>query len=273
VRADPHQLEQVLVNLVVNARDAMPAGGKLTLSITQVSLGVGGRLEHPDARPGDYARLSVSDTGTGMDEATIARIFEPFFTTKPPGAGTGLGLAMVHGIVKKSGGFVLVRSQPLQGSTFEVWLPLVEATPSAAKEDPHARPTGTETVLLVEDDEQVLHYTAQLLERLGYRVITAARAEDALQCLRTGEPFDLLITDVRLPGMDGRDFFRRISAIRGPVPVVFMSGFADNILAEQGLVDAGAVFLPKPFSWHELALKVRSALDVRSNTPSMRVLD
>jgi PAS domain S-box-containing protein len=273
VRADPHQLEQVLVNIAVNARDAMPEGGRLTLSFAHASLRVGSRLEHPDARPGEYVCISVSDTGTGMDEATIGRVFEPFFTTKPPGTGTGLGLAIVHGIVKKSGGFVLVRSKPLQGSTFEVWLPLAEPPLSAAQGKPDARPTGSETVLLVEDEEQVLHYTAQLLERLGYSVITAARADEALQFLRAGEPFDLLLTDVRLPGMDGRDFFRRVNAIRGPVPVVFMSGFADNILAEQGLVDAGAVFLPKPFSWHELALKVRTALDVPRSAPSMRVLD
>lgn len=273
VRADPHQLEQVLINLAMNACDAMPEAGRLTLSFAQASLRVGSRLEHPDARPGDYVCISVCDTGTGMDEATIRRVFEPFFTTKPPGTGMGLGLAIVHGIVKRCGGFMSVRSRPRQGSTFEVWLPLVEATPSAAQNRAPGRPTGNETVLLVEDDEQVLHYTAQLLERLGYSVITAARADEALQFLRAGEPFDLLLTDVRLPGMDGRDFFRRVTAIRGPVPVLFMSGFTDNILAEQGLVDAGAVFLPKPFSWHELALKVRTALDVPGRTPSMRVLD
>ena len=273
VRADPHQLEQVLMNLVVNARDAMPQGGTLKLELAYVSLDERTRIEHPDSRPGQYARLSVSDTGQGMDEATLARIFEPFFTTKPPGSGTGLGLAIVHGIVSTSGGFVEVRSQPQQGSTFEVYLPLTQAELSATSVEPDLRPTGRETVLLVEDEEQVLRYTAQLLTQLGYKVVTTARAEEALALIQAGTQFDLLLTDVRLPGMDGHDLFRRVTAMRGPVPTVFISGFTDNILAEQGLNDAGAIFLPKPFSWHELALKVRTALDTRRDTPSAHVLD
>jgi PAS domain S-box-containing protein len=273
VRADPNQLEQVWMNLAVNARDAMPGGGTLKLELSRVRLDENTRAVHPEARPGEYARVSVSDTGQGMEEATVSRIFEPFFTTKPPGAGTGLGLAMVHGIVSKAGGFVEVRSQLAKGTTFDVWLPIAHGQPVPVSVASDARPRGREIVLLVEDEEHVLRTTTHLLQRLGYRVITATRGEEALAAIQGGAQFDVLLTDVLLPGIDGHDLYRRVAALRGRTPVVFMSGYTANVLAEKGLNDAGAVFLAKPFSWNELAVKVRAALDTQQDTRHARVLD
>jgi two-component system, cell cycle sensor histidine kinase and response regulator CckA len=261
VRADRTQLEQVLLNLAVNARDAMPGGGRLRLELSRAHIDARGGQQHPDARPGDFARLQVSDTGLGMDEATLSRIFEPFFTTKPIGAGTGLGLSMVHGIVSKAGGFVEVKSEPGKGASFDVWLPLAPERQLAAETAPAIRRGGRETVLLVEDEEMVLRFTSQLLKRLGYEVLTATRAEEALARTEAGERFDLLLTDVLLPGIDGLELFRRLAAARGAFPVVFMSGYTDNVLAERGVEEVGAAFLQKPFSHDELAAKVRAALD------------
>jgi PAS domain S-box-containing protein len=263
VRADPNQLEQVLINLAVNARDAMDGGGRLTLKLSRARIDERGRAEHPDAQTGDYACLSVSDTGKGMDDATLARIFEPFFTTKPPGVGTGLGLSMVHGIISKAGGFITVKSQLFEGSTFDVWLPLAFAEAHVSQRPVQARPRGTETVLLVEDEDMVLRFTSQLLQGLGYHVLSAVRAEDALALVQAGATFDLLLTDVRLPGIDGYELFRRFAETRGAVPVVFMSGYTDDVLAEQTVAEAGGVFLAKPFTHDDLAVKVRTALDTR----------
>ncbi|HMI92060.1 MAG TPA: PAS domain S-box protein, partial [Polyangiales bacterium] len=261
VRADSNQLEQVLVNLAVNARDAMVGGGRVVIELSRAVIDEGGHAQEPAARPGPYARVSMTDTGTGMDEATLARIFEPFFTTKPLGSGTGLGLSMVHGIINKAGGFVTVSSRPGAGSTFEAWLPLaISQKPDAQPRSPAGK-GGSETVLVVDDDELVLSVTSELLRQLGYCVLTAAGAEDALSSLETLGSFDLLLTDVRLPGMNGPELFRRISALRGAVPVVFMSGYADNILAASDMPKTGAVFLAKPFSQVELAAKVRAVLD------------
>jgi two-component system, cell cycle sensor histidine kinase and response regulator CckA len=269
VLADANQLEQVLMNLAVNARDAMVGGGRLVIELSRATVGEGGHAYEPAARPGPYALISMMDTGAGMDEATLARIFEPFFTTKPLGAGTGLGLAMVHGIISKAGGFVTVSSRPGAGATFEAWLPLAVSQ----RPEPHPRSQaergGSETVLVVDDDELVLRVTSELLRQLGYRVLTAARAEDALSSLVAGASFDLLLTDVRLPGMNGPELFRRMSALRGALPVIFMSGYADNILAGSDMPQAGAVFLAKPFRQVELAAKVRAALDVHPASVSV----
>jgi two-component system cell cycle sensor histidine kinase/response regulator CckA len=265
VSADPNQLEQVLVNLAVNARDAMEGAGRLTLELSNASIDARSQAQHPEARPGSYARLSVSDTGRGMDEATQARIFEPFFTTKPMGMGTGLGLSMVHGIVNKAGGFIAVRSQPAAGSTFEVWLPLAVGQEPASPPAARALSGGAETVLVVDDEELVLRLTGLLLQELGYHVLTAARAEDALAMIEAGAKLDLLLTDVLLPGVNGPELYRRLTALCGAVPVVFMSGYADDALASPGLTQAGAVFLQKPFSLDELAGKVRAALDARAS--------
>jgi two-component system, cell cycle sensor histidine kinase and response regulator CckA len=264
VRADRTQLEQVLLNLAVNARDAMAGGGGFTLELGRVHIDARDRHQHPDARPGDFVRLRATDTGTGMDDGTISRIFEPFFTTKPIGHGTGLGLSMVHGIVSKAGGFVQVSSRLGLGSTFDVWLPLAQAPKVAPESEPESRRGGRETVLLVEDEAMVLRFTTQLLERLGYEVVPAARAEEALEKIEAGGGFDLLLTDILLPGIDGHELYRRAAAKRGAFPVVFMSGYTDNLLAEKGLQEAGAAFLQKPFSHDELAAKVRAALDAHA---------
>jgi len=261
VRADRTQLEQVLLNLAVNARDAMSGGGQLRLELSRVCIDPHTPRQHPDARPGDFARLRVSDTGVGMDAGTLSRIFEPFFTTKPIGAGTGLGLSMVHGIVSKAGGFVQVKSQPGAGATFEIWLPLAQERAAVVEVASTPRRGGREAVLLVEDEEMVLRFTSQLLRKLGYEVLGAGCAEDALKEAANGARFDLLLTDVLLPGIDGLELFRRLAAGRGSFPVVFMSGYTDNVLAEKGLQETGAAFLQKPFSHDELAAKVRAALD------------
>jgi two-component system, cell cycle sensor histidine kinase and response regulator CckA len=266
VRADRSQLEQVLLNLAVNARDAMVGGGQLRMELSRAHIDARARQQHPDARPGDFARLRVSDTGLGMDEATISRIFEPFFTTKPIGAGTGLGLSVVHGIVSKAGGFVQVTSQPGAGATFDVWLPLAHEHHARAEVLAEPRRGGRETVLLVEDEELVLRFTSQLLRKLGYEVIAAACAEEAMALVEEGKAFDLLLTDVLLAGMDGLELFRRAVAVRGAFPVVFMSGYTDNVLAEKGLEETGAAFLQKPFSHDELAAKVRVALDAHASS-------
>ena len=262
VHADPSQLEQVLVNLAVNARDAMAGAGRLLLALSRATLGEDD-LQHPHARPGDYLRLTVSDTGKGMDDATQARIFEPFFTTKPSGLGTGLGLSLVHGIVTKAGGFVSVRSRPGQGSTFEVWLPRVLGQKPAPA--PSLRPParGSETVLVVDDEEMALSGTSQLLQQLGYHVLSASCGEDALAIVEAGAKLDLLLTDVLLPGINGPELSRRVVALRAGLPVVFMSGYADDALADSRLTQHGALFLPKPYSYDELASKVRAALDAQ----------
>ncbi|MES1187476.1 MAG: response regulator [Myxococcales bacterium] len=261
VRADRTQLEQVLLNLAVNARDAMPSGGRLRLELTSARIDARAPRPHPDARPGDFARLQVSDTGVGMDAGTLSRIFEPFFTTKAIGSGTGLGLSMVHGIVSKAGGFIQVASQPGAGASFDIWLPLAQEPAAAAETASDVRRGGREAVLLVEDEDMVLRFTGQLLRKLGYEVLPAACAEDALAAVEKGVHFDLLLTDVLLPGIDGLELFRRLVAQRGNFPVVFMSGYTDNVLAEKGLQETGAAFLQKPFSHGELASKVRAALD------------
>lgn len=273
VRCDRTQLEQLLLNLAVNARDAMPAGGRLLFALEEVQIQDSARREHPDARPGRFAKLMVSDTGQGMDEATLSRIFEPFFTTKPIGAGTGLGLSMVHGIVGKAGGFIQVRTELSKGAHFDVYLPLVDAEAEAPALQSVVRRGGPETVLLVEDEGLVLRVTQQLLQKLGYRVETAARGDDALAMVQAGVRFDLLLTDVRLPGMDGHKLYQAAARLRRGLPVVFMSGYTDNVLAERGVGEAGAAFLQKPFSHDELAAKVRAALDAAKGQPLLQDAD
>jgi CheY-like chemotaxis protein len=264
VRADRNQLEQVLLNLAVNARDAISGHGRVSLELAAVHVDARDRLQHPEARPGEFVRLRVTDTGSGMDTATQARIFEPFFTTKPIGSGTGLGLSMVHGIVTKAGGFVQVASRPGAGSTFDVWLPLVKEARTADVAELAARRGGSETVLLVEDEELVLRLATALLNQLGYRVLASPLAEHALARIEAKEPFDLLLTDVLLPGIDGPELYRRAARERGAFPVVFMSGYTADVLAEKGLAETGAAFLQKPFSHDELAAKVRAALDAHA---------
>ncbi|HKQ60069.1 MAG TPA: response regulator [Candidatus Polarisedimenticolaceae bacterium] len=263
VKADPGQLEQVVVNLAVNARDAMPDGGMLFIETSNRTLEPGSAGDGGAVPPGSYVVLKISDTGHGMDEKTQARIFEPFFTTKEAGKGTGLGLATVYGIVQQSGGFIGLRSEPGKGATFTVHLPrveqAVEALPAAAA--PAANPTGTETVLLVEDEEGVRTLARAALAQSGYRVLEAANGGEALLlCERHASEIHLMVTDVVMPGMGGPELVRRLATLRPKMKVLFMSGYADRGLERAG-VEAGLAFLEKPFRPAALIRKVRDTLD------------
>jgi two-component system, cell cycle sensor histidine kinase and response regulator CckA len=264
VRVDPGQIEQVLVNLVVNSRDAMPRGGKLTLETADVDLDEGfvkGRLDVP---PGPYVMLAVSDTGCGMSPETLARVFEPFFTTKETGRGTGLGLSTVHGIVKQSGGHLEVYSEVGRGTTFKVYLPRVdeaaEQRPAGTFEPAHL--AGRETVLLVEDEELIRRVVTQALELHGYRVVAVEDGRRALAvCERADQPIDLLVTDVVMPSMNGPELVQRVSRLRPRLPVLYISGYTDRALIHQGQRDAGTAFLQKPFMPDVLVRKIREVLD------------
>jgi PAS domain S-box-containing protein len=263
-RGDRTQLEQVLLNLALNARDAMPQGGRLIFSVAGAEIDENARHEHPDARAGSYVRLAVRDSGVGMDAALLGRIFEPFFTTKPIGAGTGLGLALVHGIVKQNGGFIQVRSTVGHGSTFEIYLPRCEAGDGAHEPAPTTRRGGGETILLVEDDAMASRLTRRLLEILGYKVECAGRGDEALQRIEAGLRFDLLLTDILLPGLDGYILYQRATRLRQGLPTVFMSGYTADVFADKGMADTGVAFLPKPFSHDDLANEIRAAFDARA---------
>jgi two-component system cell cycle sensor histidine kinase/response regulator CckA len=267
VRADPSQLEQVIMNLVVNARDAMPTGGKMTLATSSVDLEASYAGEHLGVTPGPYVLLTVSDTGVGMDEATRARVFEPFFTTKPQGQGTGLGLSTVYGIVKQSGGTIWVYSEPGSGTTFKIYLPRVEESPSGRPVvEASAAVGGVETILLIEDEEQVRRVATEILTPLGYRVLAARDPEDAERiCATHPDPIELLLTDVVMPQMDGPQLARRISLLRPRIRVLFMSGYTDDAIVHRGLLDSEAAFVAKPLTPLALARKVRGLLDAPSN--------
>lgn len=261
VRCDRTQLEQILLNLVLNARDAVRERGRVSIALRAVHVDEAARREDPDASPGPHAQISVQDNGVGMDPGVMARIFEPFFTTKPIGSGTGLGLAMVYGIVRQNRGFIQVHSKPGVGTTFRIHLPI--CIPGAPA---HIAPTrlhrgGDETILLIEDEELTARVTRRLLELLGYQVQVVTRGDDALRVIEAGTQFDLLLTDVRLPGMTGPELYRQVAKLRPGVPVVFMSGYTADLLADQGISEAGTLFLQKPYSHDELAAKIRAALD------------
>jgi hypothetical protein len=264
VLADPGHLEQVLMNLVVNARDAMPQGGRLTIETGRADLDERYAALHPGVLPGRYAMLAVSDTGHGMSREVQARIFEPFFTTKDPGKGTGLGLATVHGIMRQSGGHIFVYSEPGQGSAFKVYLPLVEGLAKAGpleKEQVEA-PSGTETVLLVEDEASLRAIIRECLEEVGYRVLEAADALAALEVEKQHpEAIQLLITDVVMPGLGGRELAERLTARRPGIRVLYMSGYTDDAVILHGVLTADMPFLEKPFTPGGLARKVREVLD------------
>jgi PAS domain S-box-containing protein len=262
---DPGQLEQVIMNLAVNARDAMPTGGKLTLETTSVTMDAEYVRDHWPTHVGRFAMLAISDTGCGMDEATRSRIFEPFFTTKGLGKGTGLGLATVYGIVKQSNGFVWVYSEPEHGSTFKIYLPLVEAPaePFAGKIEQTAPTGGTETILLAEDAAAVRVAVRQSLERFGYTVIEAPNGEVALSAAEHTRTIDLLLTDVVMPEMSGRELAERFTQIRPNTHVLFMSGYTDDAIIRHGVLRPGTAYIQKPFSAELLANKVREVLDSR----------
>ena len=263
IKADPGQLEQVLVNLVVNARDAMPRGGTVTIETANTQLDGAYASRHVGVNPGEYVMLAISDTGTGMDHDTRSRIFEPFFTTKEKGKGTGLGLSTVYGIVKQSGGNVWVYSEPGKGTTFKVYLPQVEdEVPLLDSKANAIMRRGSETVLLVEDEDMVRNLASQILEETGYRVLAANGGEEAIQLFNAHkEPIHLMITDVVMPKMSGRDVADRLKQTHPETKVLFMSGYTDEAIVHHGIVDSHIAFIQKPFSEVALSQKIREVLD------------
>jgi signal transduction histidine kinase/ActR/RegA family two-component response regulator len=264
VRADLSQIEQVIVNLAVNARDAMPHGGRLTLETREVELDAAYVRRHEGARGGPHVQLTVRDTGIGMDAATLPRIFEPFFTTKGPGQGTGLGLSTVYGIVRQSGGSVWVESQAGQGTTFGICLPVVEEAGRPALDAPAPPPAapGWETVLLVEDEAEVRELAAEILRDRGYRVLEAESPEHALRVAEDHpEAIHLLLTDVVMPGASGRDLADRLAPLRPAMKVLYMSGYTDHAIVQHGVLDPCVAYIAKPFTPDEVARRVREVLD------------
>jgi signal transduction histidine kinase/ActR/RegA family two-component response regulator len=263
VRADPGQMEQVLLNLAVNARDAMPEGGQLFLETANVT--AGDPIRHPEMPDGDYVRLTLRDTGCGMDEMTQSRIFEPFFTTKAEGKGTGLGLSMVYGIVKQSGGWIWVTSALGHGTAFDIYLPRVHGTREAAEQrrPAPALTQGTETVLLVEDEDQVRDLAREVLQMNGYTVLEAPHGAEAIRiCERYDDEIHLVLTDMIMPHMNGRELFERLIEQRPELKVLYMSGYTDQAVIGEGLLDEGAAYLQKPFSLDGLARKIREVLEL-----------
>jgi PAS domain S-box-containing protein len=263
ILADSSQVEQILMNLAVNAQDAMPGGGALTIKTENASLDEHFASLHSGVVPGDYVRLSVSDTGIGMEADTAARIFEPFFTTKEMGKGTGLGLATVYGIVKQHGGNIWVYSEPGRGTTFELYLPVSDVADKVEETQISGSGSsgGSETILVAEDDEMVRELTCEILEALGYRVMSAETAGKCLELAQdNAATIDLLLTDVVMPEMSGKELFMRIAEIRPGIRALFMSGYAANIIAQRGVLDADVNFIQKPFSLESLSQKIRQIL-------------
>jgi signal transduction histidine kinase/DNA-binding response OmpR family regulator len=266
VKADPSQIEQVIMNLAVNARDAMPQGGRLTIETANVKLDEAYARLHAPVQPGDYTMLAITDTGVGMDSETQSQIFEPFFTTKGT-KGTGLGLSTVYGIVKQSDGYIWVYSEPAKGTSFKIYLPHVTTEEARLVEQPVATattPTETprETILVVEDELNLRRLTRQFLDNQGYTVLEAADGAAAVQiCVAHQGTIHLLLTDVIMPGMNGRELAQRVSEIRPNMKVLYMSGYTENAIGHNGTLDAGVKLLQKPFTLHALKATVREVLD------------
>ncbi len=263
VKVDPGQFEQILVNLAVNARDAMPGGGTLLIETSNVDLDDAYCASHPDARPGRHVLLAVSDTGHGMTDEVKAHLFEPFFTTKPRGRGTGLGISMTYGAVKQAGGSIEVYSEVGEGTSFKIYLPRVDETPSPAEkgERPTEMPRGTETVLLVEDEETVRKLCRTILEQLGYSVLDAPGCREAIALAGSrADRIDLLMTDVVMPGMNGRELADRVLQAHPEARLLFTSGYTENVIVHHGVLDEGVAFIGKPYTASGLARKIREVL-------------
>jgi CheY-like chemotaxis protein len=266
IEVDPGQLEQVIMNLAINARDAMPMGGELTLETSNVELDAGASAGL-DIQPGQYVSLRVTDTGVGMDAETISQIYEPFFTTKEEGRGTGLGLATVFGIVKQSGGDIVVESIPGQGTTFRVFLPRAHASVDRIEPDGPSTeaPQSSETILLVEDEVLVRGLERKLLEQRGYTVLEAESVGHALELARDHDGvIDLLLTDVVMPELSGRELAQRLTLVRPEMRILYTSGYAADAISHHGVLEPGIAFLPKPLTATSLAQKVREVLDMQS---------
>ena len=261
VLIDPSQVDQILINLAVNARDAMPDGGSLAIETANVQISNYYAYLHPDARPGDYVRLTVSDTGHGMDKATLAHVFEPFYTTKAVGKGTGLGLSTVYGIVTQNGGFINVYSEPGQGAVFKIYLPRLPQRGAARQTDAAAQEPLSGTVLLVEDEEMLLWLTTKLLEELGLQVIQAQSPFQALElCRERGGEIDMVLTDVVMPEMNGRELASRIKEYRPEMKVLFMSGHTSDNVVQRGVIEADMHYIQKPLEMDRLGKKIREVL-------------
>jgi two-component system cell cycle sensor histidine kinase/response regulator CckA len=265
VRADTGQIEQVLLNLSINAQDAMPEGGTLSIEAKDINLDESYTSRHPEIISGPYVMLSVSDTGIGMDEETRAHIFEPFFTTKELGRGTGLGLSTVYGIVKQHGGSISVYSEKGQGSIFKVYIPKVVEQGAAIEKRqplPEELACGIETILVVEDNDMVRKLTCDMLTNLGYQVLVAENPDRCIELVKERKcPFHLLLTDVVMPKMNGVDLFDTLHLMLPNLKVLFMSGYASDVIGRHGVLDEKINFIQKPFSLHALSQKVRHALD------------
>jgi CheY-like chemotaxis protein len=265
VKTDPGQIEQVIMNLTVNARDAMPGGGKLIIETRNVELDEGYARTRVGVKPGRYVMLSLSDTGVGMSPEVKEHIFEPFFTTKEKVKGTGLGLSTVYGIVKQSGGNIWFYSEPERGTTFKVYLPRVDEPIKEIRERAVSEeiPRGSETILAVEDEEEVRKLTVQILKGQGYTVLEASTGEEALKVAKenSGDGIGLLLTDVVMPGMSGPELARSLEPLLPKIKVLYMSGYTDNAIVHHGVLDEEANYIQKPFSLDSLARKVREILD------------
>jgi two-component system, cell cycle sensor histidine kinase and response regulator CckA len=262
IHADPVQIQQILMNLAVNARDAMPQGGKLIIETTNVDLDDSYISEHPEIKKGSYVRLAISDTGIGMDKETQARIFEPFFTTKAQGEGTGLGLSTVYGIVRQSGGYIWTYSEPGKGTTFKIYLPCADSSADAEDEiGSRQELKGYETVLVVEDDAFVRKFVCRILHLRGYTVLDAANGEAALAIVRGyAGNIHMVITDVVMPGMSGKELIAQLEQMRPGIKTLYVSGYTDKAIVHHGILDSNIAFLQKPFTTEHLMQKIHEVI-------------